>query len=59
MNEHWEYRVIDIIPQIAGKPGEKVEATLNEMGAEGWELVNAIRASMLEPTRLFLKRRKS
>ena len=35
MNERWEYRVIDITPQIAGRPGEKIETTLNEMGAEG------------------------
>ena len=55
----WEYRVIDITPQIAGRPGEKVEHTLNEMGAEGWELVATLRSSLIEPTRLYLKRRKA
>lgn len=58
MSERWEYKVIDVTPQIAGRPGEKVEETLNQMGGEGWELVAALRASLLEPTRLYLKRRK-
>lgn len=59
MNERWEYRVIDITPQIAGRPGEKIESTLNEMGTEGWELVAALRSNLMEPTRLYLKRRKA
>ena len=59
MSERWEYKVIDIIPQISGRPGEKVEQTLNELGTEGWELVSALRANLMEPTRLYLKRRKA
>lgn len=59
MNERWEYRVIDITAQIAGRPGEKVEATLNELGQEGWELVSALRGNLMDPTRLYLKRRKA
>ena len=59
MSERWEYKVIDVTPQIAGRPGEKVEETLNQMGREGWELVSALRASLLEPTRLYLNRRKA
>lgn len=58
MNASWEYKVIDIIPQITGSPGQKVEETLNRMGEEGWELVSALRCSLMEPTRLYLKRRK-
>ena len=52
MNERWEYKVIDITPQITGNPGQKVEETLNQMGQEGWELTAALRWSLLEPTRL-------
>ena len=59
MSERWEYKVIDVTPQIAGRPGEKVEETLNQMGREGWELVSALRASLLDPPRLYLKRRKA
>ena len=59
MNERWEYKVIDITPQITGNPGQKVEETLNQMGQEGWELVAALRCSLMEPTRLYLKRRKA
>ena len=58
MKPHWEYKVIDIIPQITGTPGQKVEETLNQFGREGWELVSALRCSLMEPTRLYLKRRK-
>lgn len=59
MNANWEYKVIDIVPQITGTPGQKVEETLNQMGVEGWELVAALRSSPMEPTRLYLKRRKA
>ena len=58
MNVQWEYKVIDITPQITGNPGQKVEETLNQMGQEGWELTAALRCSLMEPTRLYLKRRK-
>ena len=57
MKDAWEYKVIDITPQITGSPGQKVEETLNQMGEEGWELVSALRCSLMEPTRLYLKRR--
>ncbi len=58
MKDAWEYKVIDITPQITGNPGQKVEETLNQMGLQGWELVSALRCSLMEPTRLYLKRRK-
>ena len=35
MKDAWEYKVIDITPQITGSPGQKVEETLNQMGQEG------------------------
>ncbi len=59
MNERWEYRVIDVSANLAGRPGEKVEQTLNELGEQGWELVAALRSNLVEPTRLYLKRRKA
>ena len=35
----WEYRV-DTIGGVFGTKDELIEATLNEWGAEGWEVVN-------------------
>ncbi|MGY0503883.1 DUF4177 domain-containing protein [Luteimonas sp. e5] len=57
MSERWQYKVIDIPAQVLGAPGQKVEETLNALGEDGWELVAALRCSLTEPTRLYLKRR--
>ena len=57
MNERWQYKVLDVSANLAGRPGEKVEETLNQLGVEGWELVSALRANLMEPTRLYLKRK--
>ncbi len=59
MNPQWEYKVIDLPLDLFGKPGERLQQTLNELGLEGWELVSTLRPSAADPTRLFLKRAKS
>ena len=46
MNERWQYKVLDVSANLAGRPGEKVEETLNQLGEEGWELVSALRATI-------------
>jgi hypothetical protein len=53
----WEYRVVDLGADVAvgagapGPPAAALESALNELGAEGWELV-----SHEPPARLVLKR---
>lgn len=59
MRPQWEYKVLDMPLDMFGKPGERLQQTLNELGSEGWELVSALRPSATEPTRLFLKRPKA
>ncbi|MDO5505006.1 MAG: hypothetical protein Q4F49_01760 [Pseudoxanthomonas suwonensis] len=58
MNERFRYRIIDFTPDLTSAPGRKLEDLLNEAGADGWELVTALRDSRMEPTRLFLKKRE-
>lgn len=58
MSERFRYRIIDFVPDLTSAPGQKLEDTLNRLGAEGWELVSALRDNRMEPTRLFLKKRE-
>lgn len=58
MTERYRYQIIDFVPDLTSAPGRKLEELLNQVGAEGWELVTALRDSRMEPTRLFLKKRE-
>lgn len=37
----WEYRVETIGSVLRGAKDEKIEATLNEWGEDGWEVISA------------------
>jgi hypothetical protein len=37
--EQWEYRVVTFGSAWQGMKDEEIEAGLNEMGAEGWEVI--------------------
>ena len=37
----WEYRVLTLGGMLGGLKDEDVEAALNELGAEGWEVIRA------------------
>ena len=58
MSERWHYKVQEIKPSFLGsiKPAE-IEERLQALGMQGWELVNAVHATPMGPTLLFLKRR--
>jgi len=58
MSERWQYKVEEIKVGMLGsiKPAA-IEERLHSLGLQGWELVNAVHASPVGPTLLFLKRR--
>lgn len=58
MSERWQYKVQEIKPSFLGsiKPAD-IEEQLQALGMQGWELVNAVHATPMGPTLLFLKRR--
>ena len=35
----WEYKVIAVGGTLRGAKGEQIEARLNELGLEGWEVI--------------------
>lgn len=55
----WNYQVVDLKPTFAGafspvRSREQMQATLDRMGAQGWELVSASAGAGV--TRLVFKR---
>ncbi|MET0329453.1 MAG: DUF4177 domain-containing protein [Luteimonas sp.] len=57
MSERWQYKVEEIKVSLLGgiKPTD-IEARLQSLGLQGWELVNAVHAPPVGPTLLLLKR---
>jgi hypothetical protein len=60
MYERWKYKVLDIRPSrrfLATRPSpEEIQAELDKLGAQGWELVSVIASSAAVPPRMILKR---
>lgn len=56
-NDRWTYQVVEIKPGFwGGHKREQIQERLNQLGMQGWELVNAVQANPLHPIRLFLKK---
>jgi len=55
-NERWTYQVIDIKLRLFGNTTELVQAELNRVGLQGWELVSVTQPNNVQPIRLFLKK---
>jgi hypothetical protein len=55
--QQWEYTVVDSyqLVRLAGSLGTTKEGALNELGAQGWELVAVSRDSGGDPV-LYFKR---
>jgi hypothetical protein len=41
-NERWAYQVIELKPGFMGLKSADMQAELNRLGAQGWELVGTI-----------------
>jgi hypothetical protein len=52
-SDRWAYQVIDLKPGFLGLKSASIQAELNRLGAQGWELVSMISGM---PARLVLKR---
>ncbi|MCB1560435.1 MAG: DUF4177 domain-containing protein [Xanthomonadales bacterium] len=56
-NDRWSYQVVEIKPGFWGNhKNEPIQERLNQLGMQGWELVNAVQSGPLRPIRLFLKK---
>ncbi len=55
-NERWTYQVVEVKPRLFGVRPEDVQAELNRLGAQGWELVSVTQPGAMHPVRLYLKR---
>ncbi|MDQ3288461.1 MAG: DUF4177 domain-containing protein [Pseudomonadota bacterium] len=54
MSTRWSYKIVDMKATLLGLKAEAVQQTLNNLGAQGWELVNIQDVGF--NLRLFLKR---
>ncbi|HET7930284.1 MAG TPA: DUF4177 domain-containing protein [Rhodanobacteraceae bacterium] len=55
--QNWQYKVIQVKTDMWGRENADVlQATLNEAGREGWELVSTLQPYGAHIASLFLKR---
>ena len=54
----WSHQLVEIKPRMFGisHKREIVQAELDRMGNQGWELVSVAQGNGLEPIRLYFKR---
>ena len=55
-SDRWSYQIVEIKPRLFGKTAELIQAELNRVGAQGWELVTVTQLNYAHPIRLFLKK---
>jgi len=58
MNEitKWEYRVENLGSVLKSPNDDEIEATLNDWGSEGWEVISVIQHSGTNKVRIVAKR---
>ena len=54
MSSRWSYKVVELKPSFLGLKAEVVQDALNQLGAQGWELVSVEKMGLA--LRLYLKK---
>ncbi|WP_267639983.1 DUF4177 domain-containing protein [Haloarchaeobius amylolyticus] len=57
-NQQWEYKVVELSSSFFGHETKVDEESLNELGAEGWELVETLSEGGGNTQALVFKREK-
>ncbi|WP_439026808.1 DUF4177 domain-containing protein [Haloarchaeobius sp. DT45] len=57
-NQQWEYKVVDLSSSFFGRETKVDEESLNELGAQGWELVETLSEASGNTQALVFKREK-
>jgi hypothetical protein len=52
----WSHQIVEVKPRFIGSNKDAIQAELDRLGNQGWELVAATQGQKFEPTRLFFKR---
>ncbi len=55
-NDRWTYKVVKVKPAFLGIDPADLQSELDKLGAQGWELVNAVQAHPMHAVLLFMKR---
>ena len=55
-NNRFSYQVVQVKPQFFGIKPQTIQDELNRLGAQGWELVNAVQTHSLHGVMLYLKK---
>ncbi|WP_149195020.1 DUF4177 domain-containing protein [Luteimonas suaedae] len=57
MSHRWTYQVVEVKPSLLSRvKAENIQAELNRLGAQGWELVNFAFPGPMAPATLVLKK---
>jgi len=57
MSDRWSYQVVELKPGTwGGFKSEAMQAELNRMGGQGWELVSVAMPAALSPALMVFKR---
>ena len=57
MSKRWQYKVVELpFKWFGGKVADRMQAELDRLGGQGWELVSVVQASSADTTRMYFKK---